>query len=114
MTSMRRGWPALVVSCATMLIFACSGPPVTADEFHAGMTRAELRGRFGEPDYVDSMTKHTEHIFGTIETYWSTLDSGTQIEIWRYPVEDGAVELYFPDGDSIVGGTAFAPAGAVY
>ncbi len=104
---------------------ACYSPPHHA-EFAVGMTRAEVIGRFGEPERKDTLRKTDESIWGAIESFWSEVPMGSEVEIWFYstPVEvadgaesgaaEGTTELYFVDGSDTVSGIGFAPRGAVF
>jgi hypothetical protein len=100
---------------------ACYSPPHHT-EFTVGMTRAEIIGQFGEPERKDTLQKTGEPIWGAIESFWSDVPLGSEVEIWFYPTADGAesgtakgtTELYFVDGSDRVRGIGFAPRGAVF
>lgn len=78
------------------------------------MSRRQLVAEFGEPPDRQSLVKSSPHIFGPIETFWSSVPAGARVEIWSYPATGGTVELYFVDGSPEVRGTGFAPEGAVF
>ena len=105
-----QGSAAVVLLAATL---ACTSPP-DETEFNVGMTRSELIEQFGEPAAKQSIVKTSLHVFGPIETLWSSLPDQTQVEIWSYPVEGGSVELYFLNGADAASGRGFAPTGVVY
>ena len=114
-------------ACALLMVgaMACYSPPHHA-ELAVGMTRAEVIRRFGEPERKDTLRKTDESIWGAIESFWSEVPIGSEVEIWFYstPVEaadgaesgvaEGTTELYFLDGSATVSGIGFAPRGAVF
>ena len=108
-----RRWVVLHLA-GVYLIGGCGSSGPDRADFQVGMSRQVVQARFGAPEHSQSMIKHAEPIWGPIETFWSTLDSGASVELWSYLVEGGAVELYFVDGDSLVTGMGFAPEGVVY
>jgi hypothetical protein len=103
---------ALVMLCA-FAVEACGSLPRPSD-FQIGMSRQQVVAAFGEPERRRSLVKSDPSILGPIETFWSSVPSGAEVEIWSYPARGGTVELYFVDGSSEVRGTGFAPEGAVY
>ena len=98
--------------CAALLV-ACRDEPATP-KFTVGMSKSILVVKFGEPAQSIRMTKHSEAIWGAIESYWSTLDVGDDVTIWQYPGKDGTWELYFRNDDTLLNGVAFAPEGVIY
>jgi len=106
-------------------VVACIRAPDHA-EFAIGMTRAEVIDRFGEPERKQVIRKAAEPIWGAIETFWSEVPLGSEVEIWSYstrirdtndggsPSSDGVTELYFVDGSGTVNGIGFAPRGVVF
>ncbi|TFG53121.1 MAG: hypothetical protein E4H37_04065 [Gemmatimonadales bacterium] len=104
---------------------ACYSPPHHA-EFTVGMTRAEVIGRFGEPERKDNLQKTDESVWGAIESFWSEVSMGSEVEIWFYATQvdvaggdgsasvEGTTELYFVDGSDTVHGIGLAPNGAVF
>jgi hypothetical protein len=79
-----------------------------------GESRSELTARLGEPAERSELVKRDEGIFGPIEAFWGEVPLGATVEIWVYPVPEGALEVYFVDRSNTVRGSAFAPAGVVY
>jgi hypothetical protein len=104
---------AMLALLGTIALFAC-GPIPQPSDFHVGMSRQQIVAEFGEPQSRKSLVKSDPYIWGPIETFWSSVPMGARVEIWSYPTSGGAIELYFVDDSSEVGGTAFAPEGAVY
>ncbi len=92
---------------------ACSQSATQAD-FSVGMSRQNLRGRFGQPIHVQALTKTDTHLFGAVEDLWSRLQTGERVEIWQYRVEGGVVELYFVNGSDSVSELAFVAEGTVF
>ena len=90
------------------------------------MNRADIKTRFGEPSYSQSMTKTTTHILGPIEDFWYRVPDGSKIEIWSYDsyavsysdgdeyYQAGHTELYFLNDSEVVDGIGFHVEGAVY
>lgn len=103
----------LLILAGLLLPAACS-PELRLADFSEGMRRSEVLERFGEPERTQVMVKQTEFVLGPIETFWSTLDMGAEVEIWSYPVDGGFAELYFVDGSALVMGVGFYDEDAVY
>lgn len=104
---------AIFYLAASPLLFACGTGPQAAD-FQVGMSRQAVVAAFGEPDQRQTMVKSGPHIFGPIETFWTSVPAGATVEIWSYEVSGGSVELYFVNGSDEIQGTGFAPEGAIY
>ncbi len=114
---MRRAVPILLVvsGVATMatLIATCRSLPAPS-EFRSGMKRADLKARFGDPVRTETLTKQIEHVFGPIETFWSSVPMGSTVEIWSFEARGGRAEVYFLDGADVASGTGFHHKNAVY
>lgn len=82
------------------------------------MTRADVTARFGEPERTEALTKSDESIWGPVESFWSEVPMGSDIEIWAFRSSrngrPGQTELYFVDHADAVGGIGFYDEGAVY
>ena len=114
---MRKALPVLLslalAASAAGLFATCRSLP-DPSEFHPGMLRADLVTRFGQPVRTEILTKRSEHIFGPVETFWSTMPMGFSVEIWSFEARGGWAEVYFLDGAEAAGGTGFHDEDAVY
>ena len=105
----------LLASLLAWLLVACGAAPgARLDDFELGMSRAAVVERFGEPARRQTLVKTQPQIWGPIESFWDGVAMGARVELWSYPVEGGAAELYFVNGSTEVQGKGFADARAVY
>ena len=111
---------------ALLALIACGPREPSHSEFTIGMSRSELRDKFGEPQQTQTLTKTSEPIWGPIEDYWSQVPLGATVEIWSYDSrminkgsgstseQPGQTELYFVNDSNEVNGIGFHVEGAVY
>lgn len=91
---------------ALLLIAGCDSDDIREQKF-VGVLKPEITRQLGEPDKVEEMTKRAEHIFGPIETIWSTMAMGDKIVTWTYNSTTGRKELYFVNDEPKVAGEFF-------
>ena len=60
-----------------------------------GLQKSDVKQMLGEPDKIEELTKHTEHVFGPVESLWYQMQMGDKIVIWIYETRTGRKELYF-------------------
>ena len=115
---------ASLIVAVVYAISAC-GSPLDHRDFAVGMTRSDVRERFGDPLRTTEMRKSNDSVWGPIEDFWSNVPADSTVEIWFYRTrhewaegggsrETGTTELYFIDGAGNVAGLGFAPDGVVY
>lgn len=113
----------LVVS---VILVACDPQVPDHSQFAIGMTRAEIRSEFGNPQRTQVLTKTGDQIWGPIEDYWPQVPQGATVEIWSYDSrmtfsdddnefeQPGQTQLYFINDSNEVSGIGFHIEGAVY
>jgi hypothetical protein len=116
--------PVAVVCLAAGL--SCGPELPRHHDFTVGMSREDVRARFGEPGRTQQLTKSDERIWGPIEDFWARVPVGATVEIWAFPSmmslespegsspQPGQTELYFINGSDTVDGIGFYVEGAVY
>lgn len=104
---------AVLLGSSLIVVLACFASASPRD-VQIGASRDEVLRAFGEPSSKQTLRKTSEPIWGPIENFWDGVPAGSTVEIWSYPVDGGAVELYFVGASEQVQGTGFAADGAVY
>jgi len=111
---------------ALITLVACGPTEPDHSEFAIGMSRPEIREKFGQPQQTQTLTKTTEPVWGPIEAYWSQVPMGATVEIWSYDSrmitngngsalkQRGQTELYFVNNSNEVNGIGFHLEGAIY
>jgi hypothetical protein len=123
---MKHRLPVAVVYLAVGVELSCGLELPHHEDFAVGMSRDDIRARFGEPARTQELAKSDERIWGPIEDFWPEVPVGATVEIWGFRstmsvesdrgsrAEAGQTELYFVNDSNTVDGIGFYIEGAVY
>ena len=79
-----------------------------------GQSKQAIIELLGKPLEKINIVKHNRFIWGPEEEFWDNIPIGTRLEVWKYEMSDGNLNLYFIDEGKHLGYKAFAPKGVVY
>jgi hypothetical protein len=97
-----------------LLLLACSNHTGTTHSIDKGSSKTEIIQKLGEPKGVKHQVKTEEEIWGDEERFWDEIALGTELEVWRYEMENGYLNLYFLGGEDTLSYQGFSPHGVVY
>ena len=78
-----------------LILFTTACAPASTTEILPGQTMAQVRAAAGEPDENQEFTLPSEPFFGPQERLANLLPAGTQVEEWRYLIEDEVTYVWF-------------------
>lgn len=79
-----------------------------------GQSKQAIIELLGEPAEKKIIVKHNRFIWGPEEEFWDDIPMGTRLEIWKYKLSDGNLNLYFIDEGNHLNYKGFAPKGVIY
>lgn len=79
-----------------------------------GQSKEQIIELLGEPVEKKNIVKHNRFIWGPEEGLWDSIPIGTRLEVWKYKMSDGNLNLYFISEGKHLSFKVFAPKGVVY
>lgn len=89
-----------------ILIIGCDRERLHERSF-TGLHQSDIKQMLGQPNKIEELTKHVEHVFGPIEAIWYKIKMGEKVVVWIYETPKGRKELYFINSSTEVTGEFF-------
>lgn len=83
-------------------------------KINKGQSKQTIIELLGKPIEKNIIVKHNRFIWGPEEEFWDDIRMETRLEIWKYKLSDGNLNLYFINGGEHLDYRAFAPKGVIY
>jgi len=94
--------------------FSCKEEAKKHEKIEVGQTRDKIKTILSEPDEIQRIEKTTEAIFGPEEIFWDKINTGTNLEVWIYQIEDSLLRLYFKNNEDSLSYKLITPKDVVY